>query len=161
RTAVEEESHKTLAWVDIQQKHDDEADAEYNKALTVNSGDMNLVYPTLVQRLLKEKKYGPALFYCARAVSYDGAGALDANSRQKTISPYCKNLYAKFHGGADGYDDLLAKAKTTGVMPPDFKIVSAADLATEQAAKDKELAEKNPGLAIWLSVKPSLTGPDA
>jgi tetratricopeptide (TPR) repeat protein len=159
RTAVEEESHKTLAWVDIQQKKNDGADAEYQKAVTVNPGDMTLAYSTIMPRLLKEKKYVPALFYCARAGGYDGTGALDAAARSKVL-PYCKNLYTQFHGSAEGYDDLVAKAKTSGVMPPDFKIVSAAQLAQEKADKDKKLADENPGLAIWLNIKPSLTAAD-
>jgi tetratricopeptide (TPR) repeat protein len=160
RTGVEEEVHKSLAWVDIQQKQNDQADAEYEKALTVNPGDMSLAYTIMVKRLLTEKKYTSALFYCARAASYDGPGALDAGARQSQILPYCKKLYGQFHGGPDGFDDLLAKAKTTGVMPGDLKIVSAADLATESAAKAAELAKSNPGLAIWLNVKPSLTAAD-
>lgn len=159
RTGVEEAAHTTLAWTDIQQKQNDQADVEYEKAITVNPGDINLVYGTMAKRMLGEKKYVPALFYYARAASYDGPGALDAPTRQK-VSDYTKKIYTQYHGSAEGFDDLMAKAKATAVMPADFKIVSATDIAKENEAKAEELAKSNPGLAIWLNVKPSLTAPD-
>jgi hypothetical protein len=160
RVGVEEEAHKTLAWIAIQQKHDDQADAEYEKALTVNPGDMNLAYSTLVKRFISEKKYPQALFYCARGSAYDGPGALDATARTSQITPYCKKLYKTFHGGDDGFDDLVAKAKATPVAPADLKIVSAAQLAEQDEEKKQKLAKENPGLAIWLNVKSSLTAAD-
>jgi len=159
RRDVEEAAHKSLAWVDIQQKHDDQADGEYAKAITVNPGDMSLVYGTVAKRMLTEKKYAEAIFYYVRAAEYDGPGALDAGTRQ-TVLNYAKKIYGQYHGGPDGFDDLATKAKTAAVMPADLKIVSAIDIAKENEAKAAELAKSNPGLAIWLNVKSSLTGPD-
>ncbi len=159
RRDVEEASHKSLAWVDIQQKHDDQADGEYDKAITVNPGDMSLVYGTVAKRMLTEKKYAQAIFYYTRAAEYDGPGALDANTRQ-TVLNYAKKIYTTYHGSADGFDALAAAAKSSATMPADMKIESTVDIAKENEAKAEELAKTNPGLAIWLNVKSSLTGPD-
>ena len=159
RTGVEEEAHKTLAWVDIQQKKDNDADAEYEKALMINPGDISLVYGTMGKRFYAEKKYVPAIFYYARAAAYDGPGALDASARPKVLE-YAKKLYLNYHGSADGFDDIVAKAKTTAVMPADLKIVSSLDLAKEDEAKREQMAKENPGLAIWLNVKSNLVGAD-
>lgn len=159
RAGVEEAAHTSLAWVDIQQKHDDQADAEYEKALTVNPGDINLVYGTLGKRLYGEKKHVPAIFYYTRAGAYDGPGALDAGVRPKVLE-YAKKLYINYHGSAEGFEDVVAKAKTSATVPADLKIVSGIDRAKEDEAKAQQLARDNPGLAIWLNVKASLTAPD-
>jgi hypothetical protein len=53
--------------------------------------------------------------------------------------------------------DLKALAKANAMPPADFKISTAAEIASE---KDEALKKSNPQLALWKSIKDSLAAAD-
>lgn len=123
----------------------------------------NLAY-WLAQMYFQDKKYVPSMYYYARAAAYDGPGALAPAGRTQ-VQQSLEKTYVAYHGSKDGFDQLLATAKTTPTMPADFKIPSKREIAQqkfeqENAAKEK-LAHDNPSMALWVSIKEALTGDQA
>jgi hypothetical protein len=69
-----------------------------------------------------------------------------------------QKAYKSYHGEDEaGLKELKVLARTQAFPPEGFTIQSAQQVA---AQKQKEFAEKNPQLALWMSVKKELTGPD-
>ena len=104
-----------------------------------------------------KEKYPLGLFYFARAAAYDGANSLNPQGRQQ-VSDFLKKAYTKYHGSAEGFDQLLQAAKANPTPPGDFKIVSALDLQKAQVEKENAEAAKNPSLALWKNMKEQLAG---
>lgn len=161
RKDVENLAHGNLAWIAVQRKNWDAAEGESQKSLQLNpnNGEAMSFLGTALASQKNPQKMPAALFYFARAATYEGAGALDPDSR-KRIMEYVQRAYKTFHGGNDGFDALMAAAKSSPTPPADFKI---EDAKTIQDRKDKEAAEaaaKNPELTLWKNIKAELTGPN-
>src|SRR6266700_1908735 len=56
------------------------------------------------------------LWYIAKAYNLAGANA----AAKKAISDYGKAMYKRYHGGVDGWDELLAAAAAQPTLSPDF-----------------------------------------
>ena len=148
----------TLGWVAMQRKNWDAAEQNLRKSLAVNPNAAQVSYwlgTTLVSEK-KPEKQSEALFQFARAATFDGPGALNPEGRKK-IDEYLTKVYTSYHGDTTGLPELKAAAKASPTPPPDFKIQSAAEVI---AGKEEELKKTNPALALWLSVKGQLLGPD-
>ena len=90
------------------------------------------VYPLAVA-YLEQSPINPAgLWYMARAAGFSKANA----AGYAAITKYGRARYIKFHGGDDGWDQLLAQAAaaTSNAVPQGFAIAPAPSPA-EQAAK--------------------------
>ena len=150
-----------VAW---QRKDLATAQAEFMKSLQTdpNQGQVSLWLWSVIGAQRKPETYALGLYEYARAVYYDGPGALDAATRAK-IKPDFENIYGKYHGSSEGLDALQAQVKTAA-LPGDYKILSKADIAhnaaVAQEAKDEELRKSNPMLALWTSIKTALTAAD-
>ncbi len=156
-------AHHTLAWVYTQRKDYPNTEKEVTAELKANPRDSEAVYwmaGALRAQAEADKKpelIPQALFYYARAAAYDGPGSFDA-TRRKTLEGWLQKAYTDYHGeDADGFQALLAQAKTS-VFPPDgFTILTAEEV---KAAKLKSLQASDPALAMWVRIKEGLTGPD-
>ncbi len=160
RTEVENLAHTTLGWVAMTRKNWALAEEEYLKSLKLNPNNGQVVY-FLAGVLYSTKdpaKTPTALFYFARAASYDGPGALNPAGRQQVLD-YVKRAYKGYHGSDEGFNDLLAQAKNSPT-PTNLNIKSAVDIAKEKEAKEAEEAAKNPELTMWKNIKAQLTGPE-
>lgn len=147
--------HNALAWAAIQNKNTAEAESEYQKSLQIdpNQGTVSALYAKL---LYDDKKFPEALFEYARAAQYAGPGpALPAASRTQLLDFFNKS-YAAYHGGADGADQVLAQAKTSALPPSGFSIVSATQIANQNAAALNQRIQSDPAFKIWFSIKQSL-----
>ncbi len=158
RANVESTAHATLGWVALARKSPDAAEKELTKSLEVNAtnGRASL---WLGQAILAQKnpdKQGQALYQFARAAAYDGPGSLTAPERQ-TLDNYLNTVYVKYHGDTSGLSDIRQMAKTNVFPPAGFKVKSSVELATE---KEEEFKKTNPMLALWMSVKKELAGPN-
>jgi len=86
------------------------------------------VYPLSLADLEQNPMNPAGLWYIARAV------ALSKGNPQ--IARYGRSKYIKFHGGDDGWDQLLAQAAAaTSNVPPQNFAVAPAPSPAEQAAK--------------------------
>jgi tetratricopeptide (TPR) repeat protein len=161
RTDVENLAHTNLGWIALQRKDWEGAEAEFLKSLTINpnNGEVDYLMGTAIASEKKVEKMPQALFYFARAATFEGTGALNPDGRKQVLA-YVQKAYKTYHGADDGFNDLIAAAKASPTVPADFKIVDAAAI---QAQKDKDAADaaaKNPELTLWKTLKAALTGAD-
>lgn len=154
----------TLGYIGVTQKDTAKAQAELNKTLQADASNAQASY-MLAGVLLAQQKEHPeemplALFEYARAASYDGPGALDANTR-KNIDGFLTKAYTTYHGSAQGLDQVKTLAKASAMPPADFKIKSTVDIAKEEEEKRQAAAKENPMLAFWNDIKEGVTQADA
>jgi hypothetical protein len=151
-----------IAW---QQKDLPKAEAEFTKSLQQepNQPQVSLWMWTIVAGQGKKEKYSLALYEYARAVSYDGPGALDAATKQKAKADF-ESIYTKYHGSNEGLDALENQAKSAALPPDGFKVPSKAEIARgaaeKQVQQEEEFRKNNPMMALWQSIKTALAGPD-
>ena len=161
RPQVEELAHTTLGWINMQRKNWAAAEAEFQKSLQVNpnSGQVDYYMGTSIASEKDIKKMPTALFYFARAATYEGAGALSPAGRQQVMT-YVQKAYKSFHGSDDGFNNLIAAVKSQPVPPSDFSIKNATEIAEAQAQNEEEWNKAHPQEALWKSIKAALTGAD-
>jgi tetratricopeptide (TPR) repeat protein len=162
RPQVETLAHTTLGWIALQRKNWQAAEAEFQKALQLNPNDGQVDYymGTAIASEKDPAKMPTALFYFARAATYEGQGALNPGGRQQVMG-YVQRAYKGFHGSDEGFNNLIAAAKSAPLPPTGgIPIKTAIEIADEQQKKAAEDAAKNPELTLWKNIKAALTGPD-
>ena len=161
RTGVETLAHSTLGWIAMQRKNWDAAEGEFQKALQLdpNSGETDYFVGTVIASEKNPQKMSAAMFYFARAATYDGAGALAPAGRQQVLD-YVKKAYKGYHGSDDGFNDLVALAKAQTAPAGDYHIATVKEIADAQQKKDEADAASHPELTLWKSIKTQLTGAD-
>jgi tetratricopeptide (TPR) repeat protein len=156
---IESLAHKTLGWTAMQRKQGDVAQQEFTKTLQIdpNQGEVDYWLGNTLRAAKTPEKISQALYYYARAATYDGPGSLSPQGRQQ-LDDYLRKAYASYHGPDDaGLNELKTMARAQPAPPPDFKIKSASEIAFE---KEEEFKKSNPQLALWMGVKKLLTAPD-
>jgi hypothetical protein len=157
RTTIEVLAQTTLGWVGMTRKENDPAAAAFKKALELNPINGQVSYWLGSVLLRKAETQGDGLYHIARAAVLDGPGALDPTVKGQ-LQAYLQKVYAQYHGDSSGLDELRAKAKESALPPADFKIKRADEVAAE---KEEEFKKTNPVLALWMSIKKELTGPNS
>ncbi len=100
-----------------------------------------------------------AMFYYARAGTYEGQGAADPAIR-RTALDFVKRQYKTYHGSDDGFNDLIAAAKSSPTPPADLKIADAVSIEKAKFASEEEWVKAHPEEAMWKNIKAALTGAD-
>lgn len=161
KTDVEAIAHKTLGWVAMQRKQWDQAETEFKSSLGLNPKDSEIAYwlGTVILQERKPEKQAEALYYYARAAAYDGQGAL-APAGRDAVKKTLTDLYTKYHGSAEGLDQILASARTNPNPPAGFNIASTADIEKAKLEKEQAEAKAHPDLALWNTIKTALMAPD-
>jgi hypothetical protein len=72
----------------------------------------------------------------------------------KKIVDYATGVYTGYHGSDEGLDQLRQQAKASPMPPAGFTIETAT---AASARKQKEFAEKEPQLALWMNLKGQLS----
>src|SRR5258706_15969105 len=156
-------AQKTLGVIAFTRKDNAKAEAELTKTLkldpTQGQASYLLANALLAQRTQDPAKQPPSIFEFARAGVYDGPNSLPADFR-KTVMASVAKTYKQYHGSDEGFDQLVALAKTNALPPAGFNIESANDIATAAAKKKAEDDAKNPMMALWQTIKTELTGPN-
>lgn len=157
---VEAIAHKTLGWVAMQRKQPEAAETEFKKSLDLNPKDSEIAYwlGIVILQERKPEKQSEALYYYARAASYDGPGAL-APAGRDAVKKQFTDLYTRYHGSTEGLDPILQLARNEPSPKPDFKVPNTADIKEIQLKKQQEDAAAHPDLALWTTVKAALTAP--
>lgn len=102
-----------------------QAAVDAGPASPINAGN---IYPLAIAYLESQPINPAGLWYVAKAA------ALTNNN--PAVVRYGKSKYTKYHGGDDGWDQLLAQAKAApGMQPPAGWAVAPAPTPAEQAAK--------------------------
>jgi tetratricopeptide (TPR) repeat protein len=161
RPQVENLAHTTLGWIAMQKKNWQASEDEFQKSLKIdpNSGQVDYYMGTAIASEKDVKKMPAALFYFARAATYDGTGALNPQGRQQVLD-YVKRAYKGYHGNDQDFDKLIAAAKSAPIPPPDFSIKSATEIAQAEQQNEEEWNKSHPQEAMWKGIKEALIGPD-
>jgi hypothetical protein len=157
RANIEILAYTVQGWVGMTRKENDAAVAAFKKALELNPVNGQVSYWLGSTLLRKGETQGEGLYHIARAAVLEGPGALDPNVRNQ-LQAYLQKVYAQYHGDSGGLEELKAKAKENALPPADFKIKRADEVAAE---KEEEFRKSNPVLALWMSIKKELTGPNS
>ncbi len=158
---VQNLAHTTLGWIALQRKNWTTAEAEYQKSLQIDPNNSAIAYQ-LATAIYSEKdpsKTPAALFYYARAASYEGQGALNPDGRKQVLA-FVQKAYKGYHGSNDDFDKLIAAAKASPTPPADFALKSALDIAKAEMANEEEWTKNHPQEAMWKGIKEALTGGD-
>jgi tetratricopeptide (TPR) repeat protein len=161
RPGVETLGHTTLGWIAMQRKSWEAAEGEFQKSLQLdpNNGEVDFFMGTVVLSEKNPQKTSAALFYFARAATYEGTGGLAPAGRQQAMD-YVKRAYKGYHGSDDGFNDLLTAAKAQATPSADYQIKNAGEIQRETVAKADAEAASHPELILWKNIKTQLTGAD-
>ena len=110
----------------LQAKNYPQAAEALSVAVAANPNDPQNVYPLALAYLTQKPIDPKGLFWIAKAVTL-----IPGNAQ---INAFGKNAYTRYHGGDDGWQDLVKQAASQQNIPPDFKVPPAPTPA-EQAAK--------------------------
>lgn len=105
----------------LQSKDWPTAQSNLKSVVTAQPTDISSIYQLALAYLSPKPPVVDGLFWIAKA----------ANSAPAVL-PYAKSQYNRYHGGMDGFDELLATAKTAATIPDGFTVAPApsnADLA--------------------------------
>jgi len=161
RAEAEAQAYRTLGWIGMVRKDANTARENFLKSLELNpaQGEVSYWLGNTVLGTKDLQQYPTGLYHVARAVAYDGPGALPAPSRQQ-IDSFLTKAYSGYHGDATGLPELKTQAKANAVPPADFKIASVKEVSEAKLKQEQEEATKNPELALWKRVKEELNGPN-
>jgi tetratricopeptide (TPR) repeat protein len=161
RPDVELMAHVNLGFIAMQRKNWDGAEAEFQKVLMASPNNAQVDYwmGTVIASEKKLDKLPAAMFYFARAATITGPTALTPDA-QKTALTYVQKQYKNFHGSDEGFNDLLAAAKSNPTPPAGFTIKNANEIAQASAASEEEYKKAHPEEAIWKGLKEALSAPD-
>jgi tetratricopeptide (TPR) repeat protein len=104
----------------LQAKDNVKAREYYAKALKIDPTSFQDVYQLAIASLETSPIDKNGLWYIAKAY------ALAAPANKQQIGNYGKAKYKKYHGGEDGWNELLASAAAQATLPPDFDVKPAA-----------------------------------
>ncbi len=102
--------------------------------------DVNSVYLLALSYLSPKPIVVDGLFWIAKAA---------AESNNPQLLAYAKNQYARYHGSADGFDQLLASAKTAPTIPAGFTVTPAPSPADQAADILKKSTPDKLSFAEW------------
>ena len=116
----------------LQAKNYPQAAEALSQAVAANPSDLQNVYPLALAYLSQNPMDPKGLFWIAKAVT------LSNNNAQ--VAAFGKSKYIKYHGGDDGWQELVQQSASQPTIPPNFQVAPAPTPA-EQAAK---LADTKP-----------------
>ncbi len=159
RSNFEAIAYKTLGWVALQKQKYEDSEKNFLEVLKRTPGDAQVSAwtGTAVIRQKKLEKQGIALYHIARAAYYDGQGAFPQQTRDQLRANFEKN-YANFHGDRVGMEQVIEQVKANPIPAAEFKIESKDEILIKQ---EEELKKTNPVLALWISIKRELSGPNS
>jgi tetratricopeptide (TPR) repeat protein len=155
-------AQKTTGWIDWTRKDFARAEVELAKAIALDPKQAQVSY-WLGDAMLEQNKTNPekqpvALYYFARAASYEGPNSLPASDR-KNLMTYLNTAYVKYHGSDEGLAMLVGSAKSFAAPPPGFQIKSAAQIEKERIEAEQMFDKAHPEKALWKDLKAALTAP--
>jgi tetratricopeptide (TPR) repeat protein len=161
RPQIELLADVNLGYIDMTRSKWDAAETEFGKSLQLspNNGQVDYWLAFVITSEKKVDRIPAAMFYYARAGTFEGQGAADPATR-KTALDFVKRQYKTYHGSDEGFDALIAAAKASPTPPADLKIVDAVSIEKAKFANEEEWTKAHPEEALWKTLKAALTGAD-
>ncbi len=133
----------------LQNKNYPKAQEHLRAAVNSNPNDFEDVYPLALAYLsAKPSDDINGLWFAARAVNLATAAGFPAQS-VTAISEFGRKRFIRYHGGEDGWPELLAQTKTTPLPPAGFTIPAAPSLAEQAKALVESKNPKQMNFAEW------------
>jgi len=137
------------------------AESAYTKALGEYPNNSSISY-NLGRALSCQARTSPdkAADFAPRAIyEFVRAAVVDPTlggtvTDPKKITDYATSVYTSYHGSEEGLDQLKEQVKGSALPPAGFAIETASQVA---ARKQKQFAEQNPQLALWMGIKGQLS----
>lgn len=151
---------KTLAWLHLQRRENDQTEAllrQYS-ARTPDDGEAAYWLYLALVNMMRPERSADALFYLARAANLpESTGGINGAFRQE-LATRLKKTYDKYHGPDEpGLVDLRTLALSRPHPPEGFAI------ETRSVRDERRLAaarRENPQLAFWRDLRVNLDTPD-
>jgi len=163
RPDVEVLAHVNLGFAGMVKKNWDAAETEFGKSLQFNpnNGQVDYWMAFVIYSQKKPERYPTAIFYFERAGTYEGQGAAAPDLRKQGLD-FAKRLYKNYHGSEDGFNDVVALAKSSPTAPADMdsKIESIVAITKKQFANEEDWRKAHPQEALWKDLKTALTAAD-
>lgn len=154
-------AQKALGVIAFTRKDNPKAEAELTKTLQMDptqaQASLLLANALLAQRTAHPEKQPASIFEFVRAAYWDGANSLPADYRKQLQASVAKT-YKQYHGSDEGFDQLVALAKTNALAPEGFTIKDIASIKADEVAAENAKRAANPMMAIWTDLKTNLTG---
>jgi len=138
RTSFREIYLGSVGHAALQAKDYATAQQDLKAVVALQPTDVNSIYLLALAYLTPKPPVVDGLFWIAKAAG--GAPQL---------LPYAKNQYARYHGSEDGFDALLASAKSEATIPAGFTVTPAPSPADQAAEMLKKGAPEKLSFAEW------------
>lgn len=122
----------------LQSKDFATAQENLKAVVTAQPNDVTAIYQLALSYLTPKPPVVDGLFWIAKA-----ANAAPA------VLPYAKSQYNRYHGGLDGFEELLAAAKNEATIPAGFTVAPAPSPADQAADMLKKGAPDKLSFAEW------------
>ena len=133
----------------LQNKDYRDAQEHLRAAVNTNPNDFKDVYPLALAYLSpKPADSVNGLWFVARAVNLAPAAGF-APQQVAGISQFGRNRFVKYHGGEDGWNELLEQTKNTPLPPAGFTIPAAPTPAEQAKALADSKDPKQMNFAEW------------
>jgi len=109
-------------------------------AVAAQPADIATIYQLALAYLTPKPPMPDGLFWIARA---------QALSPNPQLLAYAKNRYERYHGGTDGFDELLVTAKASATIPAGFTVAPAPSPAEQAADMLKKSTPEKLSFAEW------------
>jgi tetratricopeptide (TPR) repeat protein len=136
KTLISALFHSSVGWAALQAKDYAGAQKHLRAAVDIDPSQFNEVYRLALANLESGTASPEGLWFVARAVNL--------SNQHKDVLKYGRNRYRRYHGGDDGWAELLAQTKNTPFPPAGFT-VKPAPTPIEQAA---QIVESKPVLKM-------------
>ncbi len=141
KKAAESTFRQALGVVAMGRRQYGVAQSEFRKAAELSPEDGALFY-RIGNAYISERpnpKYSEAFWAFARAAVLEGPGALPPAGRQQ-VDAYLRKIYVQYHGSDDeGLNQLKQQAKAQPFPPPDFKVLSKAEIAAAAPVEPEKM----------------------
>lgn len=137
RSSMEDIFEGALGFCALQAKNYSAARDAYTKAYQLDPTSLQDLYQLAVADLEMNPIDVSGLWYCAKAMNLAGKSSPAAVN---SIAVYCKAKYKRYHGGEDGWDQLVTGGASQSALPVGFAIKPAptpADLAVQAVQENK------------------------
>jgi len=124
----------------LQAKDYPTAQQNLKEVVAAQPNDVNSIYLLALAYLSPKPPVVDGLFWIARAADISG---------NAQILAYAKNQYVRYHGGDAGFEELLAAAKTTSMIPAGFTVAPAPSPADQAADMLKKSTPEKLSFAEW------------
>ena len=111
----------------------------YTKSVQIDPTNLQDIYQLSVADLEMTPLDLNGLWYCSKAIQV--AQSQNNGQAVKGMVAYCKAKYRRYHGGDDGWDQLVASAAAQSALPQNFaanikRAATPCEIAVEAAAQN-------------------------